>query len=211
MNESQRSKIIVALMKREGGFVDHPDDRGGATNYGITQQVAFEHGFRGSMRDLPQPLAEKIYLKTYWHAMKLDEISARAPALAVTLLDYGVHSGTKRAGRQLQEVLNVLSNNGRRWSAIGTDGCIGTQTLGAMDAMLKLRGVNSGHTLASTINALRLAWLVDLARRDVSQQAFAQGWIDRVVRLERDMYDIEPDTGRDGTSRERRGNRHGLV
>lgn len=211
MNESQRSKIIVTLMKREGGFVDHPDDRGGATNYGITQRVAIDHGYRGSMRDLPQALAEKIYLKTYWHAMKLDEISARAPALAITMLDYGVHSGTKRAARQLQEVLNVLSNNGRRWSAIEIDGCIGTQTLRAMDAMLKLRGVNTGNTLASTINALRLAWLVDLARRDVSQQAFAQGWIDRVVRLERDMYDIEPDTGRDGASRERRGNRHGMV
>ena len=211
MNESQRSKAILALMKREGGFVDHPNDRGGATNYGITQRVAVEHGYRGSMRDLPQTLAEKIYLKTYWHAMKLDEISARAPALAITMLDYGVHSGTKRAGRQLQEVLNVLSNNGRRWDAIEIDGCIGTQTLRAMDAILKLRGVSSGYTLASTINALRLAWLVDLARRDVSQQAFAQGWIDRVVRLEEDLYDIESDTGRESTSRARRGNRHGMV
>ncbi|REC95747.1 glycoside hydrolase family 108 protein [Kushneria indalinina] len=211
MNESQRSKIILALMKREGGFVDHPDDRGGATNYGITQRVAGEHGYHGSMRDLTQGLAEKIYLKTYWHAMKLDEISARAPALAIAMLDYGVHSGTGRAGRQLQEVLNVLSNNGRRWPAIEIDGCIGTQTLRAMDAMLKLRGVDSGNTLASTINALRLAWLVELARRDVSQQAFAQGWIDRVVRLKEAMYDIEPDTGRHGESRDRRGSRHGMA
>ncbi|WP_438768084.1 glycoside hydrolase family 108 protein [Kushneria sp. TE3] len=211
MNESQRSKIIIALMKREGGFVDHPDDRGGATNHGITQRVAAEHGYHGSMRDLPQELAEKIYLKTYWHAMKLDEISARAPALSIAMLDYGVHSGTGRAGRQLQEVVNVLSNNGRRWSAITVDGCIGTQTLRAMDAMLKLRGVNSGNTLASTINALRLAWLVDLAKRDVSQQAFAQGWIDRVVRLEEAMYDIESGTGRNGESDKRRGSRHGMA
>lgn len=211
MNESQRSQIIVALMKREGGFVDHPDDRGGATNYGITQRVAAEHGYRGSMRDLPQTLAEKIYLKTYWHAMKLDEVSARAPALAIAMLDYGVHSGTGRAARQLQEVVNVLSNNGRRWSVVEVDGCIGTQTLRAVDAMLKLRGVNSGNTLASTVNALRLAWLVDLARRDVSQQAFAQGWIDRVVRLEEAMYDIKPGTGRNAESRERRGSRHGMA
>ncbi len=212
MNEAQRSKIIVTLMKREGGFVDHPDDRGGATNYGITERVAAEHGYRGSMRDLPQALAEKIYLKTYWHAMKLDDISARAPALAIAMLDYGVHSGTKRAARQLQEVLNVLSNNGRRWPAIEVDGCIGSQTLTAMDAMLKLRGVSCGHTLANTLNALRLAWLVELARRDPSQQAFAQGWIDRVVRLGEEMYDNGNDTGtRNHQIASQRGSRHGMV
>ncbi len=30
------AQIIDAILRREGGFVDHPADRGGATKYGIT-------------------------------------------------------------------------------------------------------------------------------------------------------------------------------
>lgn len=211
MNESQRNSIIVALMKREGGFVDHPSDRGGATNYGITEQVAREHGYKGDMQALPVTLARDIYLKTYWQALQLDDIGARAPALAVAMMDLGVHSGTGRAARFLQRLLNVLSNGGQRWSPIKVDGCIGTQTLMAMDAMIKLRGGKCGDDLATAINALRLAWLVDLAERDVSQQAFAQGWIDRVVRLGEEMYDLESDSGTKGEHGARRGSRHGMA
>lgn len=212
MNESQRNSIIIALMKREGGFVDHPADRGGATNYGITRKVAMEHGYKGDMQKLPIEVARDIYLKKYWHALQLDDIAARAPALSVALMDLGVHSGTGRAARFLQRLLNVLGNGGQRWSPIKVDGCMGTQTLMAMDAMIKLRGGTSGDNLAIAINALRLAWLVDLAERDVSQQAFAQGWIDRVVRLGEEMYDLESDSSTAGEQRGyRRGSRHGVA
>ena len=33
-------ELIDALIEREGGYVNHPSDRGGATKYGITEAVA---------------------------------------------------------------------------------------------------------------------------------------------------------------------------
>ena len=47
-------QLIDGLIAREGGFVDHPADRGGATNWGITDAVARAHGYTGPMALLPR-------------------------------------------------------------------------------------------------------------------------------------------------------------
>lgn len=202
MRKTDRDSAIAELVKREGGYVDHPADRGGPTRYGITQEVARHHGYNGDMRKLSLERACDIYQKKYWDVMHLDAIYRRAPELAITLMDFGVHSGTARAARHLQRALNVLCNKGQRWPVLETDGRIGERTLMALDAMISLRGTAGGIRLAVAINALRLAWLVDLAERDVSQQAFAQGWIDRVVGLTENIYA----SGTDDTRR--RGGEH---
>ncbi|EPH1975837.1 glycosyl hydrolase 108 family protein, partial [Acinetobacter baumannii 45002_8] len=46
-------QYLDELIKREGGYVNNPADRGGATKYGITQAVARTNGFKGNMKDLP--------------------------------------------------------------------------------------------------------------------------------------------------------------
>ena len=44
--------ILTATFANEGGYVDHRDDPGGATNHGITEAVARGKGYTGSMRAL---------------------------------------------------------------------------------------------------------------------------------------------------------------
>ncbi len=41
-------ELIDALIEREGGYVNHPDDKGGPTCFGITEAVARAQGYRGS-------------------------------------------------------------------------------------------------------------------------------------------------------------------
>ena len=53
-------ELIEALIEREGGYVNHPNDRGGPTNYGITEAVARAHGFAGAMRSMPRSEAAAI-------------------------------------------------------------------------------------------------------------------------------------------------------
>src|SRR3546814_16453177 len=58
--------LLDRLLAKEGGFVDHPADRGGPTNWGITSAVARGEGFMGDMDALPQSLARSIYRRRYW-------------------------------------------------------------------------------------------------------------------------------------------------
>ncbi len=46
-------KTIEGILGKEGGYVDHPSDKGGPTRWGITQTTARAHGYTGDMRNLP--------------------------------------------------------------------------------------------------------------------------------------------------------------
>jgi lysozyme family protein len=45
-------QLIEEVIGREGGYSNHPADRGGATRWGITEAVARAHGYRGVSADL---------------------------------------------------------------------------------------------------------------------------------------------------------------
>ncbi|WP_083579019.1 glycosyl hydrolase 108 family protein [Tardibacter chloracetimidivorans] len=47
---------LNALLHREGGYVNNPNDTGGETNWGITRGVAVANGYSGPMKDLPLAL-----------------------------------------------------------------------------------------------------------------------------------------------------------
>ncbi|EBX6544177.1 hypothetical protein DS229_25035, partial [Salmonella enterica subsp. enterica serovar Larochelle] len=47
-----KDEIFNAILEKEGGYVNHADDRGGPTNWGITQVTARAHGYDGDMQKL---------------------------------------------------------------------------------------------------------------------------------------------------------------
>ena len=51
--------LIDELIEREGGYVNHPADKGGPTRFGITEAVARAHGYRGAMAELPRDEARR--------------------------------------------------------------------------------------------------------------------------------------------------------
>jgi len=83
-------RALAFTLAWEGGFVDNPNDPGGATNYGISQR-AFPHL---DIRNLTLPEAKDIYKQAYWNAIDGD----RRPLVeAIALFDFAVHSGVRRA------------------------------------------------------------------------------------------------------------------
>ncbi|KCX64471.1 glycosyl hydrolase 108 family protein, partial [Acinetobacter baumannii 1146103] len=146
-------QYLEELIKREGGYVNNPADRGGATKYGITQAVARENGWNGNMKDLPLEFAKSIYKKQYWLEPRFDQVNALSPSVAEELLDTGVNCGPNFAKPLLQRALNLLNNQGKAgWPDLKVDGVYGSATLGALKTYLSKRGKDGEKVLVRVLN-----------------------------------------------------------
>lgn len=169
--------LIDDLIGREGGFTNHPADRGGPTNWGITQQVARAYGYAGDMRDLERDEAKAIYRKRYWDRPGFADVATRYPALAAELFDTGVNMGPPTAAKYLQRSLNVLNRQARDYGDVPTDGDIGPMTLAALDAYKRRRGDVGERVLFKAVDALQGARYIEIAEHSPSQEAFVFGWL----------------------------------
>ncbi len=169
--------LIEEVIEREGGYVNHPADRGGATNWGITEGVARRHGFTGEMRALPKSEAVAIYKRLYWLSPRLDAVANQAPDLAAELFDTGINMGTGTAAGFLQRALNALNRNGADYADINVDRQIGPATLAALGAFIKKRGRSAESVLIKAVDVLQGAHYVRLAETRPTQEAFLYGWL----------------------------------
>jgi lysozyme family protein len=173
--------LLEELLRKEGGYVDHPDDRGGATNYGITESVARAAGWAGAMRDLPRDFALAIYRRRYWSGPGFEAVAAIAPRVAAELFDTGVNMGPGVAIAFLQRSLNALNRRGRDWSDIAVDRSIGPATLTALRRLLAVRGAAGEGVLLKALNALQGARYIELAEGRAANESFLYGWLDARV------------------------------
>ena len=100
--------VLDATLKFEGGFVNHPSDPGGATNYGITAKVyaAFlGHAVTpATIRNMTISDARAIYKPQYWAAVRGDDLPLGVDML---VFDFAVNSGPSRAVKSLQKVMGL--------------------------------------------------------------------------------------------------------
>ena len=170
--------LIEALIEREGGYVNHPDDRGGPTRFGITEAVARAHGYRGAMAALPQAEAMAIYRRLFWLRPRFDEIAKRVPRVAAELFDTGANMGPAVAATFLQRALTALNRNGKDYPDLVPDGRVGERTLAALDGFLEARGRRGGETvLLRALEALQGERYLSLAERRPANEAFLYGWL----------------------------------
>ena len=171
-------KLIEALIEREGGYSNHPSDRGGATKYGITEAVARAHGYSGAMRNLPRDEAAAIYRRLYWVRPRFDQVAKRSARIAGELFDTGVNMGPAVAATFLQRALSALNRDRKDYPDLVPDGRIGAATLGALDAFLKVRGRANGEAvLLRALDALQGERYLRLAERRPANEAFLYGWL----------------------------------
>lgn len=175
-----REAIISAVIVSEGGFTDHPDDSGGATNYGITESLAREYGYQGDMEALPLEVALYIYTREFWGRIQGDEMLSISPGVVSEVFDTAVHGGTFTASQMLQTSLNLLNNKGQLYADIEEDGIIGAQTLLALRQYLRFR---EELVLLTLLNCLQGALYASLATRREKDETFLYGWIKNRVRL----------------------------
>lgn len=169
--------FIDRIIAAEDGFVDHPDDRGGPTNHGITQATARAHGYTGDMRDMPESLAREIYRHRFIAAPKFDLVAAIDEHIGYELIDTGVNMGPAHPAMFLQRWLNAFNAGGSHYADLFVDGRIGQVTLDALKAFLKWRGVEGRLVMLRALNNLQGARYLEIAERDPSQRTFVYGWV----------------------------------
>lgn len=144
------------LLGHEKGYSNHSADKGGPTNWGVTQKVARAHGYMGDMRDMPKSMAHMIYRKSYWAPVQAD---ALPDAVRFDVFDGAVNSGVGQSARWLQ-----------RAAGAEADGQIGPATIKAANAI-------PGAVLAARYNGHRLMFMASLQNWD----SFSEGWAKRIA------------------------------
>jgi len=157
--------LITRVMNREGGYVDHPADRGGPTNYGVTQATLSayrgENVSKKDVKDLTEREARDIYEQNYWIEPGFSQMGHRSLHLIDAIFDAAINHGTKNAVQMLQRAIGE-----------NPDGLLGPVTLGTLNTM------QDQEVMARFIGQ-RVIFYGRLITRDPSQAAFAYGWMRR--------------------------------
>lgn len=108
MSAASYPEAIRRLLASEGGYVNHPSDPGGPTNFGITladyRRYMKPDATAADVRAMKVEEAKAIYREKYWRAVRSDDLPA---GVDYCVFDYAVNSGTGRVPKVLQRVLSI--------------------------------------------------------------------------------------------------------
>lgn len=159
-------KYAPKLLQLEGGFVNHPEDKGGITNCGITLETF--RSFLGQdktvkdLQSMSYGMWKEIIKAGYWDKVKGDEIENQS--LAELIADWCVNSGLS-AIRKVQEVLGCKP-----------DGIVGPITL-------SLINTSDAENLHERIWNARQQFYINIVKRNPRQKVFMNGWMNRLNRF----------------------------
>jgi lysozyme family protein len=169
--------LVAPLIRVEGAYANKPSDPGGKTMWGITEPVARAYGYRGPMAGLSQDTAKQIYRWRYWTQPGFDAVAGYSVPIAAELFDCGVNMGVTEAGTFLQRTLNVFNHQGKDYPDLDLDGKVGPVTVGALEALLRIRGPSGERVVLRSMVCLRGARYVELTEANPNLEAFAFGWL----------------------------------
>lgn len=155
------------ILRWEGGFVDDPLDRGGATNKGVTIGTFRQfYGASATVEQLKKITDEqwlRIFRAGYWDPWKADDIKNQS--IANIVVDWAWGLGTVTSIKQVQKILGVAA-----------DGIVGNDTLTAINTA-------DQRTLFDKIHSKRIEFVENIVKREPSQTRFLKGWKNRINSL----------------------------
>lgn len=197
-NEAYRETI-----RSEGGYSNHPSDRGGETWRGIARNMWPQwdgwmlideikancgtslHALRTAleMDDELEVKVRSFYKTNFWDRLSIDGLSER---VACEIFDTAVNQGRRTAVKYFQQALNMLNDNQRHYSDIDADGVIGVQTIKAYIAYMGTAEKIKGRTedlnikvLLKAMNGMQFERYKMIVADDATQEKFFYGWIQR--------------------------------
>lgn len=162
---------LIMVLQYEGGFSNITQDKGGATNKGITQKeydlyMAYKGKCMQSVKYISPEEIKAIYFASYWLDGKCNKLPK---GLDKVHFDTCVNCGCRQAGKFLQRAVDTF-----------VDGIVGRGTLTAIDEKLKTSTI--GIIIDDYIEQ-RSVFYTNIVKNDPSQQIFLRGWQNRLVSL----------------------------
>ena len=157
------SEALKFTLAWEGGYTNHPNDRGGPTNKGITQSTYNRYLRRNnrniqSVRSITDSEVYEIYEKDYWDVVRAKYLKS---PLGLVLFDTCVNFGPGGCIRRLQAALEVPITG--VWTQAISD---------------KIHKADAGD-IALKICQMRIAKRHEIVKNDKSQAVFLKGWLNR--------------------------------
>ncbi|MBD3671608.1 MAG: hypothetical protein HUJ29_12635 [Gammaproteobacteria bacterium] len=164
-------EMINEVINKEGGYVNHPADKGGATKYGITQATLSKYLQKvvavDEVKALDLDTARDIYELRYYREPRIDKLPE---ALQPFIFDSAVNHGPRRAIKFLQEVCNEAG-----YGPLVVDGLMGPKTKVQAKACYE----ELGDWMLLALVEERQMFYVNIVNRDESQEVFLVGWLSR--------------------------------
>ena len=157
------------LLRLEGGYVNHPLDRGGPTKYGVILSVWKEYGHdkdgdgdidADDIKKLSEDDAHYIAKKIFWDFFQADSIINQS--VAEFIVDWGYNSGRKTVAKIVQRLVEV-----------SVDGIVGPISLAAINCA-------DQQKLFDTLKIERYVFLNNIIKRKPDQIVFYKGWMNRI-------------------------------
>jgi lysozyme family protein len=152
------------VLKLEGGYINHPQDPGGPTNYGVTKKSWEDYKNKKvsieGIKSLKESDVIKFYRDKYWDVCKCDYLPS---GVDFCVFDYSVNSGPKKAIKSLQKSLGLIA-----------DGIIGKNTL------FEIENIKDKKSIILMICEERKGFLKSLKEFSI----FGKGWLSRVAKVQ---------------------------
>lgn len=161
-------------MSDEGGFVDNPEDTGGATNFGVSLKYARKSGHeyldkdgdgvitKDDIKNLTREDAERAFREDFW-------IGGFEPRVSKGVSNLAFNMGKPQATKILQRAANDLGAN------LKIDGISGPNTEEAVNRL-------DPDALTEAVKTRAKVFYRNLAKKP-GQKQFLEGWLNRVDRL----------------------------
>ncbi len=174
------NKAIQIILKNEGGYQKHPNDKGNYNSKGIL--VGTNHGIsaktlekwkaypvtESDMRNLSLTEAKEIYFKYYWLPIQGNAIQDQDNATLI--FDHSVNAGVGGSSKLVQRTINTFGGS------LTVDGAIGSKTI------YELNRVNQ-PAFFDAFKQARVNYYTSISTG--SNAVFANGWIKRVMDFEK--------------------------
>ena len=177
---SNFEKAVEKVLEHEGGYVDHKDDPGGATNYGISlrfvkQSTGIDLDVDGDgdidaddIKAMTPEQAKEIYKTEFWEKYGYDKIEDEN--VATKVFDMCVNMGPRQAHKLVQRASNAATNS----KDLVEDGILGNKSFEAVNE-IGLALTSSSASLLDPIREVQSNFYKTLAEKKTKTTSIFKG------------------------------------